>query len=635
MISRTTPAPHPPRRRDPRAERAATNHHAKAARRAASFALALALAAILPLAGAVAQRRASHVGVGQAAPVQSSQRRTSGASAGVAQAQSSRPRLVLLIVVDQFRADYLERFGDLFAENGLRRLAARGAQWTNSNYDHMPTYTAPGHATTLTGTYPAENGIVANDWYDREAGRVVSNSSDPEDRVENGKYVSRWQLLGGGAAEHASSPRRLLASTLGDELRLATNDRAKVIGVSVKDRAAILPAGRHANAAYWFSPVTGNMVSSSYYFADLPAWVKKFNDARPADKYFGRRWEYLLGSDAEYVRRQGADAPAWENIGNVPGDTNKFPHTITGGADKPGAAFYAALDASPFSNDMLVEFAEAAIDNEALGADADADVLTVSFSANDYVGHRYGPYSHEMMDITLRVDRQIGALLDYVDRRVGLQNTLVVFTADHGVAPIPEHATALGLPGGRVNNADVMTAIKNGVRARFSKSADKDTTADYVVEPSLNDNVFFNVVALKRDGVERADAERVACEAALTVPGISRCFTRTQLVAAEVPQSDVIARRVLHGFNQRRSGDVVVLYEPFKYLGDAIPATHGSPYNYDTHVPMIIMGAGLAPGRYPQAATPADIAPTLATLLRVQPPSNATGRVLTEALAER
>jgi hypothetical protein len=500
----------------------------------------------------------------------------------------------------------------------------------------MPTYTAPGHATTLTGTWPSENGIVGNDWYDREAGRTVSNVSDPEDRVgADGKYQSRWKLLGGGANERGMSPRRLMASTLGDELRLATNDRSKVIGISVNDRAAILPAGRHANAAYWFGETTGQMVSSSYYFDDLPAWVKRFDEARPAKKFFNRKWDYLLGSDAEYVRRQGADAPAWEKIGNVPGETNKFPHTVTGGAAGPGAAFYGALDVSPFSNDMLVEFAEAAIDNESLGKDADTDVLTVSFSANDYVGHRFGPYSHEMMDVTLRVDRQIGALLDFVDSRVGLQNTVVVFTADHGVAPIPEHATALGLPGGRVNNADVMTAIRNGVRALFSKSADKDTTADYVVEPSLNGNVFFNVVALKRDGVERADAERVACEAALTVPGISRCFTRTQLAAADVPQSDAIARRVLHGFSQRRSGDVVVLYEPFKYLGDTIPATHGSPYNYDTHVPMIIMGAGLAPGRYPQPATPADIAPTLAELLRVQPPSNATGRVLLEALAAR
>jgi arylsulfatase A-like enzyme len=234
--------------------------------------------------------------------------------------------------------------------------------------------------------------------------------------------------------------------------------------------------------------------------------------------------------------------------------------------------------------------------------------------------------------MTLRVDRQIGALLDFVDQRVGLRNVVVAFTADHGVAPIPEHATALGLPGGRISNGDVMNAIKNGVRARFSKSNDKDSTSDYVIDTFTNDNLFFNVPALKRDGIERAEAERVACEAALTVPGISRCYTRTRLEAGAVVPGDAVTRRVLHGFNQRRSGDCIIVPEPYKYLGDTIPATHGSPYNYDTHVPLIIMGQGIAAGRYIEATTPADLAPTLATLLRVQPPSNATGRVLTEAL---
>jgi hypothetical protein len=606
----------------------------RSARDATALALSFALV-LLSLAGSTVARQQqgtaqSRAGAQTQPAAQTSARRNASQSA-------PRPRLVLLIVVDQFRADYLERFGDLFAENGLRRLMRDGASWSNTNYDHVPTYTAPGHAATMTGTWPSENGIIANDWYDREAGRVVSNVSDPEDRLAaDGKtYQSRWQLLGGGATERGMSPRRLTASTLGDELRLATNDRAKVIGISVKDRAAILPAGRHANAAYWFSSVAGNMVSSTYYFNDLPAWVKRFDDARPADKFYGKKWDYLLGSDAEYVRRQGADAPPWENIGNIAGDTNKFPHIITGGADKPSPAFYGALDYTPFSNDILVDFAEAAIDNESLGRDEDTDVLTVSFSSNDYVGHRYGPYSHEMMDATLRVDRQIGALLDFVDQRIGLRNVVVAFTADHGVAPIPEHAAALGLPGGRISSADVLTAVKNNVRSRFSKPGDKDTTADYVNDAFLNDNLFFNTPVLKRDGIERADAERVACEAALTVPGISRCYTRTRLEAGDVTPNDAVARRVLHGFSQRRSGDCIIVPEAFKYLGDTIPATHGSPYNYDTHVPLIVMGQGIGAGRYQQSATPADLAPTLAALLRIQPPSNSTGRVLLEALSAK
>ena len=540
---------------------------------------------------------------------------------------------MLVIVVDQFRADYLERFGDLFAANGgLRRLMQGGAQWTNANFDHMPTYTAPGHATIMTGAWPSETGIIANDWYERETGRLVSNASDPEDKPDK----ARWQLFGGGERERASSPRRLIASTLGDEIRLVTNGRSKVIGISSKDRGATLPAGRHANAAYWFSPFTGNMVSSSYYFNEPPAWVARYNAARPADKYFGMEWTRLLKDTGEYERRAGADAPPWENIGKVP-DTNTFPHKVTGGAAAPGREFYSVLDYSPFSNDLLVGFAQAAIENENLGTDADTDVLSVSFSANDYIGHRFGPYSQEVMDITLRTDGQIGTLLDFINAKIGLQNTLVVFTADHGVAPIPEHAAAMNLTGGRIGNTDIMNASRNAVRARFgrTKGEEKDSTADYISEPLYNGNIFFNIVALKRDGINREELERVVAEAVLTVPGINRAFTRTQLETGAITAGDVIGRRVLHGFHPRRSGDVILVQEPFKYFSEGaspIPATHGSPYTYDTHVPLIIMGQGLTAGRYAQSASPADIAPTLATLLRIQAPSNSVGRVLAEGL---
>ncbi|HYP02516.1 MAG TPA: alkaline phosphatase family protein, partial [Pyrinomonadaceae bacterium] len=285
----------------------------------------------------------------------------------------------------------------------------------------------------------------------------------------------------------------------------------------------------------------------------------------------------------------------------------------------------------------LVGFAQAAIENENLGRDADTDVLSVSFSANDYVGHRFGPYSHEAMDITLRTDAQIGALLDFVNAKVGLQNTIVVFTADHGVAPIPEHASALGLTGGRIGNTDIMNAARNAVRARFGRKDEaKDSTADYISEPLYNANIFFNTVALKRDGINREEIERVVLEAVLTVPGINRAFTRTQLETGSISAADPIARRVLHGFHPRRSGDVILVQEPFKYFSEGanpIPATHGSPFSYDTHVPLIIMGRGVVAGRYAQSSTPADIAPTLASILRIQAPSNSVGRVLTEGLS--
>ncbi|MBD0370885.1 MAG: alkaline phosphatase family protein [Pyrinomonadaceae bacterium] len=578
-------------------------------------ALALSLSLLLiSLAGTGAQqrRRTPEANTRTTAPV---------ASAQVASTtSSSRPRLVLLIVVDQFRYDYLERFGDLFVAGGLRRLMRDGAFWTQVNYDHMPTYTAPGHATLMTGAWPSETGIIANEWPDLEKGRNITSVEDEQAR-----------LLNGAPDEKASSPRRLMASTLGDELRLATNDRSKVIGISIKDRSAILPSGRHANAAYWFSTTSGRMVTSNYYFNQMPQWVTAFNETRPADKYFGARWERLL-PETEYTRRAGADDPPWENIGDVPGDTNKFPHVITGGATSPGQQFYGALDYSPFSNEMLLSFVEQAITNERLGEDADTDVLTVSFSANDYIGHRFGPYSQEMMDITLRVDRKIEELLNFVDARVSLKDTLVIFSADHGVGPSPEESAAKGLPGTRITAADALRAMKNAISARYNpRNQQPDPTADYI-QAFFNGNVYFNRVLLKRDRVDQEEIERVAGEALLTVPGISRYFTRSQLMRRAVAPGDTIARRVLHGFYPLRSGDVILVYEAFKYFDVPIPVTHGSPYSYDTHVPLIMMGTGFRASRYLQEAAPTDVAPTLATVLRVQAPSNSIGRVLTEAI---
>ena len=541
--------------------------------------------------------------------------------------EQNRPRLVLLIVVDQFRYDYLDRFGDLFVANGLRRLMREGASWSQSNYDHMPTYTAPGHATMMTGAYPAESGIIGNEWLDRPSGFRITSVAD-----------ATTKLLGDNPNANGASPHRLIGSTVGDELRLATNGRSKVVGVSIKDRSAILPAGRNANAAYWLSTATGHMVSSTYYFKELPGWVTAFNNAKPADKYFGAKWERLLPEN-EYVKRAGPDTPSWETVAGTTGDTNAFPHTITGGAKWPERSFYVHLDHSPFVNELLLSFAQQAIINEQLGQDDDTDVLTVSFSGNDYVGHRFGPYSHEAMDVVLRTDRQIAALLDFVNTRVGLSNTLIAFTADHGVSPIPEQAQELGLGGARLKLVDLFATINKAISTRYNpQGKSPDPTADYLVKWNeggtafINGNLYFNYDALRRDGVSVEEFSQVVVAAALTFPGVARAFSRVQLLRGATSITDPIERRVLHGFYPARSGDVVIVPEPFKYLGEGITATHGSAYSYDTHVPTIIMGAGVNAGRYFEPATPADIAPTLSALLRITPPTNATGRVLIEAI---
>ena len=510
-----------------------------------------------------------------------------------------------------------------------------GASWTDANFDHVPTFTAPGHAVFMTGAWPSQTGIVANEWYERETGKKVKSVTDDSTR-----------MLAGKSGEKGYSPRMLLCSTVGDELRLADSDRSKVIGISAKNRSAILPAGRRANAAYWFGTDNGNMVSSTYYFKEMPDWVMRFNSRHMADHWFGAHWDRLL-PEAEYLKRAGQDDVPWENLDKSSNDTNAFPHVITGGAANPSKFFYKALDYTPFSNDLLVAFAEEAITNENLGEGSDTDVLSVSFSANDYVGHRFGPYSQEAMDMTLRVDRQIGTLLDFIDTRVGLQNAVVVFTADHGASPVPEQAALMNLPGRRYQKAELRQIVEDGLEARYGRQ-DRPAT-DYIQtftnreeteQGLINSNFYLNRAALKRDGIDLDECERVVGELSMRLPGVARYFTRAQLESGAIPSSDAIARRVQHGFYPQRSGDVIVVFEPYNILFD-LPddptdprstATHGSPYSYDTHVPLIIMGPDFTRGSYLQAATPADIALTLAILLKVQTPSCSVGRVLSEAL---
>ena len=509
-----------------------------------------------------------------------------------------------------------------------------GASWTNANFDHMPTFTAPGHAVFLTGAWPSQTGIIANEWYERDTGKKVKSITDDS-----------TIMLAGKQSEKGKSPRRLLCSTVGDELRLADNDRSKVIGLSAKDRSAILPAGRRANAAYWFSTDTGNIVSSTYYFSQLPDWVARFNSRHMADAWFGARWNRLL-PESEYLKHAGKDDVPWENLDKSSNDTNFFPHVITGGQTSPSPFFYKALDYTPFSNDLLVAFAEETITNEKLGAGGDTDILSLSFSANDYVGHRFGIYSQEEMDITLRVDQQIGALLDYIDEHVGLQNILVIFTADHGASPVPEQAALMGLPGRRYERADLLQLVQDGLKARYGRK-DRPAT-DYIqtfankgeIETGyINSNFYLNRAALERDGIDFDECARAVGEIALKLPGVARYFTRSQLESKAASKSDSVARRVLHGFYPQRSGDVIVVYEPY-VIQFEVPddptdprstATHGSPYDYDTHVPLIIMGRGFAKGSYKQAATPADIATTLSDVLGIPLPSCAGGRVLAEA----
>ncbi|HXG67431.1 MAG TPA: alkaline phosphatase family protein [Blastocatellia bacterium] len=524
-----------------------------------------------------------------------------------------RAKLVVLIVVDQFRYDFLERFGDQFGKGGFRRLLDGGAVFTNATYDYAPTFTAPGHAAIATGSVPAQNGIVGNAWFDREAGRVRVMVSDNDARLVTSN--------GPAGEQGAPSPRSLIGTTIGDQMRLANNLQSRVIAMSQKDRSAVLPGGQRPTGAYWFHAPTGTFVTSDYYYKELPAWVKRFNAENRPDKYFGQTWERMLAPDA-YGRSQAENLAVQRSaLGG------KFPYVITGGETKPGPKFYSAFEFTPFVSDYLVEFAKAATEAESLGADQFPDLLSVSFSAPDLVGHYYGPDSQEVHDTWLRLDRTIAQLLDYLDRRVGLANVIIAVTGDHGVAPVPEYMQSLGYDAGRVSGKEIEETANRALAARYGEGK--------WVQALVNDQLYLDAKLIAERKADPAEAQRVAGEAALSVPGIVNYFTRAQIVEGRMPAGP-IARRIMNGFNRARSGDVWVITKPFAFITEGnLATTHGSPYNYDAHVPVIFYGAGVRPGRYSVECSPSDIAPTLAELLGVEPPANRVGRALVDALATK
>jgi predicted AlkP superfamily pyrophosphatase or phosphodiesterase len=496
-------------------------------------------------------------------------------------------RLVLLIVVDQFRYDYLTRFRSDYTD-GLKRLLTGGAVFTNANLEHYPTVTAVGHATMLTGATPSVSGIIGNDWFDRESGASVASVAD-----------SGVKPLGSPTGPGAS-PRRLLVGGISDELKILSPaakgapDKPRAFGVSLKDRSAILPVGRTADAAYWWDTKTGSFVTSTYYFPEPPAWLRTFNDRKPADARAGGSWT-LLAAPSTVLKQ--------------------FP-------SERGAALYDAVYASPYGNDLLYEFACELMSHERLGKRNATDLFSVSFSSNDSVGHTYGPYSPQVRDIAIKTDRIIGRLLEQVDKSVGLQHTLVAFTADHGVAPVPESINEEGLPGGRMSNKELFGPIEQALTGKYGQGKWLMATA--------GSSPYLNYDLIDKLGLDPAEVRRVAAAAAMKIPHVSRVYTRDQLLLGNVP-NDRIASRVLRGFNAQRSGDLEIILEPY-WIRQATGTTHGTPYSYDAHIPLILMGRGVAPGEYSNAAALNDLAPTLATLLALEIPPASSGRVLSEAL---
>ncbi len=491
------------------------------------------------------------------------------------QLSSNRPTLVLSIMVDQFRYDYLSRFGAEF-DGGLKRLLDEGAVFTNANYDAAPTVTAIGHATVLSGATPSMSGIAGNVWYERSEGKNVQSITD-----EN------VMPLGGG---NGASPKRLAVSTVGDELKISGKG-GKVFGVSLKDRSAILPAGRMADGAFWFDGMSGNFVSSTWYFEALPAWATAFNAEKRADRFAGQ----VFGNTT---------MPA------------------------PGPELYGELDTSPFADQMVLDFALTVLEAEQLGKDGQTDLLAVSFSATDYVGHANGPDSPLIREMALAVDDRIGELIRAAERQAGRGNLVVVFTADHGVAPVPEENVAKQLPGGRYDARAEREAVEAALDAAFGDGEYIQGTNDF--------SYYLNPNPVAGKTIAYADMERVAAETLRHQPHVARVYTRSELAAGLV-DGDLVDRRVRNGFNTEHSGDVLAVHDPNWLAGAGGPGrgtNHGTPYSYDTHVPVIFWGPRnlVKPGQYHAYAAVNDIAPTLSTILGVAQPSGTFGRVLEEML---
>lgn len=496
-----------------------------------------------------------------------------------------KPKLVVVVVVDQFRYDYLTRFRHDY-HGGLETLLTKGADFTNGFYAQVPTVTAVGHSIMLSGAMPAASGIVGNSWFDRAENKIVTSVCDWNERVIGAPQPKESAKC---TDSDPASPRRLLVSTLGDELRDA-HPESKVIGISIKARGAILPSGHSANGAFWFDDGTGAFVSSSYYMQNLPAWADAFNNQKLAAKYIEQKWDGF---------------PTWDfhSKGNT----------------------YSKIPASPWGNELIEKFAEAAITGEKLGQRGTTDLLTVSLSSNDYVGHAVGPNAPEVRDMAIRTDQLLGGLFNVIEKNVGMKDTVVVLSADHGVGATPKHDEETHMPGGYVkgNPEEIVQ------RALATTFGDGPWLIPGASETSLYINWDTALKPRKASGepLEEDDLYRVATSALLSSPDlhVARVYTRAELENGEY--GDFIAQAVMNGFNSKRSGDLFIVFEP-GWMPGTSGTTHFSPWAYDRHVPMLLMGPGIRPGRYDETVAVNDIAPTLTTLLDVQTPSGSSGHVL-------
>jgi predicted AlkP superfamily pyrophosphatase or phosphodiesterase len=527
------------------------------------------------------------------------------AQAPPAQVPPAQPKLILVIAVDQMRSDYVDRFAPLYRA-GLKTLIDKGAVFSNAKYRHAANETGPGHSVLLTGADPLHSGIVANDWWDPYLGRVVNVIDDPVQTP-----------LGGTG--RPSSPANMLTFTVGDVMK-STNPRSRVVGVGMKDRSAILMAGRRADAAYWFENAGGNFITSTYYMDAAPAWLTDWNRQRHVDKYAGQTWTRLLDDVGLYEKYAGKDA--------IEGERDRtdilFPHPVV--AKPPQTAYYAEIRRTPFADEVLLEFAFEAMKQHELGMDADTDILAVGFASTDVIGHAWGPDSQELMDQMLRLDRVIGRLLAQVHSSVGLDNTIVVLSADHGSRPLVEILQERGLPGRRITPKELENVLVSALAKRFPGVT--GLVSYFATDVYLNEGV------VRRNNLNWKEVEATAIGALLSTGVVDKVYTHDDL-RSHARSDDPYLELFKKAFYAPRAPHLNVLLKPGVYVNSATGGTgHGTAYDADRHVPVIFMGRDITPGRYTQESAPEDIAPTLAQMLRLVFPREHDSRVLSEMLTK-
>lgn len=506
----------------------------------------------------------------------------------LASAYNGRPRLIVVIVIDQFRGDYLERYRDQFGDSGFRFLLDHGAYFANCNYDYANTRTAPGHATLFTGAYSNGHGIVANDWWDFKAGHSVPFVEDDNTKI-----------VGVPGDKPGASPHDLLADTLGDEMKLATQGKSRVFAISLKDRAAVLPGGFAADAAYWIEPKSGAWITSTYYMNDLPKWAHDFNASNRAAKYWDRQWRDAQGQTLRSTAHRKSN-------------------------DGSDAGFYEVIGPTPFANEYEFEFAKELMVYENVGLGPDTDLLSISLSANDILGHQVGPDSPEMEEMALALDRELADFFNFLGHQIGLANVWIALSADHGVSALPEAAKKLRIPAANLDSANLDAEMNAELTAKFSPGhAGNFVKLEYPL-------AWLNNDAFKALHVKEKDAEMAVGEG-LEQAGLRGFYTKLQLAEDQIPNT-ALGNKYRNSYSPE--GGWYVMGIPDIYTVGSVKGTdHATPYSYDTHVPLLLYGLPFEAGTYRMASEPVDLAPTLASLLGINAPTHSVGRVLTEALA--